>query len=180
VRCMENLALQSEFRLLMQTNNDPIQTANLRDQRMGENLVWFANERYAGKKIVVWSANGHCAHDVKRVDTHSSATNAAQRISMGDVAHKALGDAMYTIVMTARTGSFAMVNQPAVKLDDAPAGSLEAAVGALGNAFTFVDLRAARGVETEWSNASFVARPFAYAPREAKWSTMVDAFSSST
>lgn len=176
VRCMENLALQSEFRLLMQANGDPIQTANLRDQRMGENLVWFANERYAGKKIVVWSANGHCAHDVKRVDTHSSATNAAQRISMGDVAHKALGDAMYTIVMTARTGSFAMVNQPAVKLDDAPAGSLEAAVGALGNAFTFVDLRAARGVESEWSNASFVARPFAYAPREAKWSTMVDAF----
>lgn len=176
VRCLENLALQSEFRLLMQTNGDPIQTSNLRDQRMGENLVWLANERYAGKKIVVWSANGHCAHDVKRADTHSSATNAAQRVSLGDVAHKALGDAMYTILMTARTGSFAMVNQPAVKLDDAPAGSFEATLGGLGHEFAFVDLRRARGDEGAWSNTSFVARPFAYAPRDAKWSTMTDAF----
>lgn len=176
VRCLGNLSLQSEFRLLMQTNNDPIQTANLRDRRMGENLVWFANERYAGKKIVVWSANGHCAHDVKRVDTHTSATNAAQRVSMGDVAHEALGDAMYTVLMTARSGSFAMVNQPAVKLDDAPVGSLEAAIGELGYAFAFVDLRASRADDAAWSNTSFVARPFAYAPREARWSTMADAF----
>ncbi|MCC7173402.1 MAG: erythromycin esterase family protein [Planctomycetes bacterium] len=176
VRCLENLAVQSEFRLLMQTGRDPIQTANLRDQHMGENLVWLANERYAGKKIVVWSANGHCAHDVKRVDTHSTATNAAQRISMGDVAHKALGDSMYTVLMTARSGSFAMVNQPAVKLDDAPAGALEAAIGSLGHAFAFVDLRGARADDAAWSNSSFVARPFSYAPRDAKWSTMADAF----
>src|ERR1044072_7460263 len=32
---------------------------NLRDQRMGENLIWLANERYKNRRIIVWAAAFH-------------------------------------------------------------------------------------------------------------------------
>ena len=37
---------------------------NLRDQRMGENLVWLANERYKNRRIIVWAVVPHVARAI--------------------------------------------------------------------------------------------------------------------
>ena len=44
-------------------SRDP-KSLNRRDRAMGENLVWLAKERYAGKKIIVWAASAHLMRSI--------------------------------------------------------------------------------------------------------------------
>jgi erythromycin esterase len=42
---------------------------NRRDVQMGENLVWLADQRYKGRKIIVWAATFHIARNLPSMDT---------------------------------------------------------------------------------------------------------------
>jgi erythromycin esterase-like protein len=40
-----------------------------RDRQMADNVIWLLNERYKGKKIIVWAANMHVVKNYSTIDT---------------------------------------------------------------------------------------------------------------
>ena len=162
---------------------DPSQTAkqqeasNLRDVAMGENLVWLANDWFAGRKIVVWAASRHVAHDLPKVRFVGSPVHLYEKyVTMGDVVQRELGAAAYTILFTAARGTFGSVFDEKKATLDAPApGSLEDLFDRAGPPLAFLDLRAARAADSPFQK-SFEARPFGYARCTGPWCEVADAF----
>ncbi len=83
---------------------------------MGRNLVWLANERYPGKKIIVWAATFHNTRNVRRLDPGLNSPHLKKRyaayVPMGEVAHRTLGDQMYSLGFTAARGKSNNFGQP--------------------------------------------------------------------
>lgn len=150
-------------------------TNNLRDAQMARNLVWLANTRYAGRKIIVWAATVHTARNVAHLTNalgqrHYESTSF---VPMGGEVYKALGPQMYAIGFTAAAGQYgAYWNTPQTMTAPRP-GSLEAYFVESGHTNAFLDLRAlpAGG---EWLR-SIYARPFGYADFQGDWTSVLDA-----
>jgi erythromycin esterase len=161
----------------------PAQTAkqqeasNLRDVTMGENLVWLANDWFAGRKIVVWAASRHIAHDLPKIRFVGSPVHLYEKyVTMGDVVQRELGAAAYTILFTAARGTFGSVFDEKKATLDAPApGSLEDLFDRAGPPLAFLDLRAARADDSPFQKP-FEARPFGYARCTGPWCEVADAF----
>src|SRR5262249_58804767 len=131
----------------------------------------LANECYPGRKIVVWAASRHLAHDLPKVRFVGTTVNLYEKyVTMGDVVHKELGDAAYTVLFTAARGTFGSVFEEKKSTLDAPAaGSLEDLFDRAGPPLAFLDLRAARIDASSPLHAPFQAPPFGYARCAGPW-----------
>ncbi len=172
---------RAELELVQKLSNrereSQIAGSNLRDRIMGENVVWLANEHYRGKKMIVWSAARHLAHDLNQLAPRAGQTQPEPKfVTLGDPVHAALGDAAYTIFFTAYSGEAGICGQPANAVAPAAEGTLEDLLHKTGAAFAFVDLRGLRGDAGHWLNAPIGARPFGYASRTGPWAEVCDAF----
>jgi len=115
-----------------------------RDALNAANLRWLLEERYAGRKAVVW------AHDVHVMNAYydSSFRGVHLKQQPGDMKPTGtfmadrLGSRVYTLGMTTFQGedSFAM-GGPTTVVPPAPDGSLEARLHAMGHAYAFMDFR---------------------------------------
>ncbi len=153
------------------------EASNLRDVAMGENLVWLANDWFAGRKIVVWAASRHIAHGLPKVRFVGSSVHLYEKyVTMGDVVHRELGAAAYTILFTAARGTFGSVFEKVKSPLEPPApGSLEDLFDRAGPPLAFLDLRAARADDSPFQKP-FEARPFGYARCTGPWCEFADAF----
>jgi len=122
-----------------------------RDAINAENLRWLLEEKYAGRKAIVWAHNVHVMNaycDAGFHDVHLT-PRAGDMKPMGVfVAERLKGD-VYTLGMTAFAGEdgFAM-GGPSTAVAPAPPGSVEACLHPLDHAYAFVDMSgasAARG-----------------------------------
>ena len=148
----------------------------LRDTQMGRNLVWLANRRYPGRKIVGWAATYHAARGLGPLepDEPGLAEWYRQVTVMGEVAAKELGAAMYTLGFTAYEGSFGTPFEPAPEaLAPARAGSLEDLLHRACLEHAIVDFRRppAGG---EWLRGPLVSRPLGHQEMRAPWGEVVD------
>lgn len=147
---------------------------SLRDQRMGENLVWLAEEEFKGRKIIIWLASFHALYEISDVRS-GIAMNYKGLVTAGEVARTSLGDALYSIAITASTGSSGRVWEPKGRpLTRSPSNSLEGVCDGLEMPFAFVPLRGLP--EEHWLAGRYSARPLGYMPMQAKWAEQVDAF----
>ena len=118
-----------------------------RDALNAANLRWLLDERYAGRKVLVWAHNVHVmnayyapgfrdVHLVQRRDDMKTT---------GVFMKEWLGDKVYTIGMTTFGGQegFAM-GGPRMTIASAPDGSLEANLHSLGYPVAFLDLQSVR------------------------------------
>jgi erythromycin esterase len=115
-----------------------------RDALNAANLRWLLEERYAGRKALVW------AHDVHVMNAYydSNFRSVHLKPQPGDMKPTGtfiadwLGKHVYTLGMTTFQGEdgFAM-GGPASPVAPAPDGSLEARLHALGHPYAFMDLR---------------------------------------
>jgi erythromycin esterase len=154
----------------------PPEVLNLRDGQMGRNLVWLANRRYPGRKIVVWAATFHAARNLRAIETEMASLRELYRgmVVMGEVAREALGEEMYTLGFTAYEGAMATPFEPAPEALAVPsAGSLEDLLHQAGLEQAIVDFRhpPAGG---EWLRQPLVSRPLGYLEMRADWSQIVD------
>lgn len=116
---------------------------NRRDTRMAANLRWLLDQRFRGRKIVVWGHNAHLMH-------------AWFAANWAAVAHEPVAGGMAPLgaLLTQQPGVYAMAfttfegeenwtnGQKRGVIAPAPQGSLEARLHAIGNPYAFVDLRA--------------------------------------
>lgn len=147
---------------------------NLRDQRMGENLIWLANERYKDRRIIVWAASFHSLHEPSAIKLPPGGFSYEDVITMGQVARNSLGDAIYTVGFTAAEGKAGNVTGgPTLDLKPPADGSFEDLCLAVGHRFLFVNLRILP--KGNWLRQPIKAGPLAYSPIETDWTRQVDA-----
>lgn len=146
---------------------------NDRDRRMGENLLFLANEYYKGKKVIVWAASMHNARRVEGLEWVGSANNHRGVRPMGDVLFETMGDGMYSVMFTAYSGRIGRPWSGAAPIEKAAEGTLEAMLHATGKPYLFVDFRGLP--EGHWLRGPVVARPLGYAPMRGAWPESFDA-----
>lgn len=124
----------------------PLQSAewNRRDARMAANLLWLLEQRYRGRKIIVWGHNAHIMRAYFAVDwtavTHEAVDDGMT--PMGALLAARMKDEAYAIGFTTFEGEDHWANgQKRGTIAAAPAGSLEARMHAIGKPYLFVDLR---------------------------------------
>jgi len=147
---------------------------NQRDQRMGENLIWLANERYKNRRIIVWAAAFHTLHEPSAIKLGSDATFSYEGvITMGQVAGKSLNNGIYTIGFTAAEGKAGNVTGgPTLDLKPPADGSFEDLCLAVGHRFLFVNLRTLPAAH--WLRSPIEASPLSYSPIETDWTRQLD------
>ncbi|MGO9316580.1 MAG: erythromycin esterase family protein [Terracidiphilus sp.] len=148
---------------------------NLRDRRMAENLIWLANERYKGHRIIVWAAAFHTLYEPSSIRLDADSDFSYQNVvTMGEVAHKSFGREMYTICFTAANGLAGnSMGSQTVDFKTDEDGSLEDLWIHTGHKFSFVDFRILPA--THWLHQPLVARLLAYSPIKTDWTRQVDA-----
>jgi erythromycin esterase len=144
-RAIGNMRADAAFRA--EFAHAPTTTAareSMRDAANAANLRWLLEERYAGRKAIVW------AHDVHVMNAFydSRFRNVHGKQQPGDMKPTGTfiaewqGGRVFTLGMTTFQGEdgFAM-GGPATRVAAAPDGSLEARLHAMGQACAFMDLR---------------------------------------
>lgn len=150
---------------------------NLRDRRMGENLIWLANERYKGRKIILWAATMHLVRKASAIELPADWGMSYQDVvTMGEVADATLKEQMYIVGFVGHDGRAGLVTMGRYTwpVEPAPAGSLEAMCKATGKQLMFVPLRGQP--EGHWLRGSISARPLGNSDMLTDWSRQLDAF----
>jgi erythromycin esterase-like protein len=83
-----------------------------REKQGAANMLWLANERYAGRKIIVWAATFHLFRN-KGLDPSQCAgpedVEFCRHVSMGQRVWEKLDKGVYTIGFTAYGGNIGFV-----------------------------------------------------------------------
>lgn len=157
----------------LERRQNPTVNMNHRDERMGENLIWLANERHRGRKLIVWAATMHAVHDAEAIRSPVMPDLYKGIVTAGAAAKRVLGDDLYTIGFDAHEGSAGICFGRPRPIELSPKGSLGALLAQVDHPFLYVDFR---GVpEEHWLRRKHVARPLGYAVLEADWTGQMDA-----
>lgn len=175
VQVLDNIASHAQGLWKALDSYDLTVAAQMRDEQMGRNLLWLANDYYRERKIVVWAANMHIARNVSQIevaDAELQATYRQLRLA-GDYVWQELGRQVYVLAATAYTGATAAAYKPRFDVPPASAGSLEDLMNRAGLETAILDLRNVSG-EGKWLREKLVARPFGFTEMTADWSQIVD------
>jgi erythromycin esterase len=148
---------------------------NMRDSQSGRNLLFLANDQYKGRKLIVWSATIHAAHDLPSVSprTHLSY---AKILNAGQVVWDALGSQTYTIGFVSLGGTTSLGPGPerlTIKNDQQPEREIEELLGDAGFQFAFLDYRR-RPSGGDWLRQPLISRPFGEEAMLARWPDVLD------
>jgi erythromycin esterase len=148
---------------------------NLRDQRMAENLIWLANDRYKGRRVIVWAASFHALHEPSAIDLGTgSGFTYKDVVTMGQVVRRSFGRQLYTVGFTAADGEAGNpAGGQAVQVRTSEDGSLEDLFLRVGHHFSFVDFRTL-SESARWLHQPISARMLAYSPIETDWTRQFD------
>jgi erythromycin esterase len=136
------------------------EAARHRNARMGEHLVWLADERHPGRKIIAWAGSAH----LMRLPDLPPAAGVGP--SMGQRVWEALGRESFVIVTTYLEGASGVPDQQ-------PLADFEQLMVQAGFEYGLLDLRRA-AEEGSWAGGAFFARPFIRS-EESVWSEAADA-----
>lgn len=148
---------------------------NLRDQWMGETLLWLANYRYKGRRIIVWAASFHTLYEPMGIKLGPDSSFSYENVlTMGHVAQRSLRDAIYTVGFTAAEGTAARVTDgETLELEAPTEGSLEDLCLKVGRRFLFVNFRGLPA--SHWLRQSISARVLGHSSIETDWTRQMDA-----
>jgi erythromycin esterase-like protein len=96
------------------------QQFSARDASMFHNFQFLMGRLPPRSKVVVWTATVHSARDLSRVPGREGSR------SLGSLIAREYGNHLFSLGMSAYSGTFARTGQPPSKLPDPPAASLEA------------------------------------------------------
>ncbi len=137
--------------------------ACLRTQQMADNVIWLANERYPGRRIIIWSATAHAARTSQVPPAAGKGPPLALRVN------EVFGSKSYAIGVTSYRSAGGHIVP-----DQHPLPEFEELMSAAGFDYGLIDLRRARS-ERNWAGEEFLARPIGHHTTPAVWSALLDA-----
>ncbi len=174
-RCILNLQSLQIVRDAMDDTGPSDAAVLERDTTMGENLIWLANHRYRGRKIIVWAASSHIARAWRGVEPADERLPDSQLeyVPMGEHVAAELGDEIYVMGFIAHDGEYGTLSPQPRRLEPSPVGSLDRLLYETGQPYLFLDLKTS---PPSWLQEALVARPFGYASFRARWPEIFDGF----
>lgn len=121
---------------------------NSRDACNADNLRWLIEQGYPGRKIIIWAHNAHVMNAYYEAPSWKTIRLDAAANTMkphGVYLADWLGRHLYTIGFTAYEGEDGWKNLGATPIPAAREASVEGQWRNVGHAYSFVDLRKARG-----------------------------------
>jgi len=140
----------------------------------GRNIMFFAQECFPGRRLIVSAHNGHLARGTAQIEELEKERGYKfnETILTGQRVHDAMGDAVYSLMAIAHGGETNDWSGGPRALSPPPRDSLEDLMHRTGLEYAFVDLRGRP--HDHWLRAQLVARPVSYAPMRADWSRVYD------
>lgn len=174
-RCLHN---QVEFARQCATGRAGIaEGGRIRDTAMGENLAWLADDYFKGRKVIVWAASMHNMYNAPQAWLNGNPEFYEHTVTMGHVARKQLGEAMYSIMFLADHGRVGRPWSGPSPITKSPEATLDSMLHAAGFRLALLDLRSAAAKDGgAWLKDRVAARPLGYAVCEAVWLDQCDAF----
>lgn len=139
-----------------------------RDRVMAENLRTLLDGRFAGEKIVVWTASRHALYRPEEILSTRRTPQYPGGAAMGEELRRELGEAVYALGFVAGGGRWGKVWEPPRTLPAPIPGSLEADWLGTDADLAFLDLRRRRDGDA-WLHAPTIARPLGYVEMVAAW-----------
>jgi erythromycin esterase len=171
---LRSMEQQVEFNWLYTVGEWLPEVSSIRDEQMGENLLWLVDEAFPGRKVIVWAATLHIAREVEGIEWLSSAASYEGYTTMGQVVWEGIGSDAYAVGFTAGEGQAGTWWTTPRQLDPPEEGSLEDHFMEAGYQNAFLDLR---GIPAggEWLSESLLSRPLGYTYMSARWPRHMDA-----
>ncbi|MBX3118320.1 MAG: erythromycin esterase family protein [Fimbriimonadaceae bacterium] len=155
-----------------------------RDKQMATNLSFLVNERYRGRKMIIWCATAHLARETRLIESlkyPGTYQTPLAIVQAGEYFHQQVGRRLYTIAFTAGIGkigsNFPHSNPPSINeeaLAVPPSDSLEEICMRTNEKFLFTDMRSLPS--SHWLRTTVQARPLGYLDAKAEWWRVFDAF----
>lgn len=114
---------------------------NLRERANAANMLWLANTKFRGKKLIVWAHNSHVSNNGSDGDYRRPSRGEVSLDSTGRHLKAALSEDLYSIGFVASGGQWSWLGQPPVDFEPAPEDSLEAILSRSGMKYGFLDLK---------------------------------------
>ncbi len=178
---LENLAVDVPWRLAP-AFPPALELVELRDSLMARNLTWLMNDRYPGRKFVVWSATLHNARNLRALEVAEDTDTPwgislqelyRQKRVMGDYLWGDLGDEMYSLGFTAFEGENYVGRGESRKLEHPSPGSIEDLFARADLDAAIVDFRRSPA-GGEWLREELKSRPLGYLEMTAAWNDVLD------
>lgn len=153
----------------------PIEVLQLRDERMGSNLVFLANEYYKGKKIIAWAASSHLLRNPAECQSLYGREDRGDAYKpQGHFAAEALGKDYFVITFSAFEGKIGRPWSGANPIPRSEPGDLETLLADAGLDLAIVPLNP-KGDAAAWLREPQVMRPMGYGRERAVWGRCFDA-----
>ncbi|NUO82269.1 erythromycin esterase family protein [candidate division KSB1 bacterium] len=147
---------------------------NLRDQQMGENLLWLARAHFPNKKIIVWAATSHSSRNRQNIRSREGGKiGESEMIPMGDYLWRELGGQTYVLGFIAQHGKSAVRGRAPWDIAESRAGSLEDWLAHSEYDYALLDWRSLP-TEAHWLADTLLARPMGFVPMRARWPEIMD------
>ncbi|MGD9689765.1 MAG: erythromycin esterase family protein [Phycisphaerales bacterium] len=158
-------------------SNTPREVLQLRDQRMGENLVFLAREYFKGKRLIVWAASSHLLRNGGECTSLYGPENRGGDFKpLGHFAAEGLGRDYFVITFSAHQGAIGRPWSAPTPIARSEPGDLEALMADAGLSLAIVPLNpAADDPEAAWLREPQVMRPMGYGRERAVWGRCFDA-----
>lgn len=171
----ESMAVQASIAWRSSTTGMPVDAGLLRDAQMADNLAWLAEDRYAGRRIIVWAASFHILRDLSTLQVPEAMQELyAGGFAMGEKLHPRFGTDAYVLGFTAYEGGYGQYYEttPHVLSPAAP-GSLESLFHHAGFENAFLDLRGLPA-DGAWLRAPLSARVLGHSAMVGEWPRALD------
>jgi len=165
----ESLVAQAES--LWANKGRGVESVNIRDGQMAKNLIWLAEKRYPGRKIIVWAATFHIMRNPAAIEAKTMSYEKA--VTMGHRVSEKFGDEVFTLGFTAYEGRAGNPFGRSYPLAKPPAGSLEDLCAKAGLENAVINFRLGKE-KPAWFGEKFTALPLGYQLMKADWSEVVD------
>jgi erythromycin esterase-like protein len=170
---LESLEQQAEFNFRYVVGQWQPDVSGLRDEQMGENLIWLVEEGFPDRRVIVWAATLHVIRGAEQIQWESGDFSYEGFTTMGQVVWEELGTQSYTVGFTAATGEAGSWAGQSIELDPPREGSLEAAFVDAGFENAFLDYRYS-STGGEWLRDWMWSRPLGYGYMYARWPNHMD------
>ncbi len=159
-------------------NYNDAELINARDKQMGKNLVWLVQNKFKGKRIIVWAASFHNFRKLSELvstDEKFEFINGVNKktITMGDILYDPLGRKIYSVGFMHYSGRRRNIQNN--KYEDIPRPgviSFESIMYAVGTDYSFVDLRDKNN--PAWLKEEFIASMPSKMEFKGKWMNVTD------
>lgn len=154
---------------------DFTKSCNYRDSQMAANLEWLCNNKYPGKKIIVWAANYH----VSKYSGHFNKKSMNESMAMATVfaGDEKLRAQTYSIGFASYDGDAGRIGTTAFRIDKPENNGFENWIDKTVN-YAFVDFRPFNiqqpGFNDEFPLKSSVSAQGVHKSHDALWNRMFD------